>query len=146
MICMKTVAFTFCILFVVSLLNAQTDSFYYNVSHKMITRIGSDYKIGTRYTNFRGLDSEFKPSTPGFDLHLKAKKNRKTSAVFRTISLVTLVGTIAATASGNTETGLSFLGGQIVLGGISFYLNKRAIRQSDHAIEMRNDAILYPTR
>lgn len=83
----------------------------------------------------------------GFDLYVKAKKQRTTITIFRYASLATSIAFLGVAAN-NTNRNLAygFLGGQMVFFMMSMHYQGLSTQNLDRALWQRNKDVLFPDR
>lgn len=131
------------------LYSQSNDSLRYKYINQTIYRFGGVFQKGNERLGFKDLSREFSMSDLGFDLYVKAKKQRITSTIFRYASLATSIAFLGVAANNtNTNRNLAygFLGGQMVFFMMSLRYQGLSTQNLDRALWQRNKDVLFPDR
>ncbi|HQV60737.1 MAG: hypothetical protein IPN39_07355 [Chitinophagaceae bacterium] len=136
---------TFCLQ--ADLFSQSIDSLRYKYTNQTIYRFGGVFQKGNERLGFKDLSREFSMSDLGFDLYVKAKKQRKTSTILRYASLASSIAFLGVAANNrNRNLAYGFLGGQMVFFMISMRYQGLSTQNLDQALWLRNKDVLFPDR
>jgi hypothetical protein len=111
--------------------------------NETIYRYGNDFMKGTSKLKFNDLSKEFSVSPVGYDSYLIAKRQRKTSQVFRVISFLSSVAVVSFLADNRKNPTYIAFGIQIFSGIAGVRYHNLSNQQLDKAIWQRNKDLLF---
>ncbi len=132
-----------------SFVTAQTtrnDSLRIKYNNQTIYRYGNVYLKGVERISYQELAKEFSMSDLGLAAYEKSRKYKKTSTIFRYLSLASGLAAVGVAAQGNNRNlAYGFLGGQILFSFGTLRFNGLSNQSLDRALWQRNKDLLFPT-